>query len=158
MHINEVLGANRIVFSFEFSPPKNERAADELFKTIAELMPLQPAYVSVTYGAGGSTRDLTRDLIIRIQRETKLTVVAHLTCVGSTRDEIRQILADYWDNGIRNIMALRGDPPKGQREFVQPAGGFAYASDLVAFVRQHFPEMGVGVAGFPEGIRARRIG
>jgi len=151
MHINEVLGANRIVFSFEFSPPKNERAADELFKTIAELMPLQPAYVSVTYGAGGSTRDLTRDLIIRIQRETKLTVVAHLTCVGSTRDEIRQILADYWDNGIRNIMALRGDPPKGQREFVQPAGGFAYASDLVAFVRQHFPEMGIGVAGFPEG-------
>jgi methylenetetrahydrofolate reductase (NADPH) len=151
MHINEVLGANRIVFSFEFSPPRDERAADELFKTIAELMPLQPAYVSVTYGAGGSTRDLTRDLIIRIQRETKLTVVAHLTCVGSTRDEIRQILADYWDNGIRNIMALRGDPPRGQREFVQPAGGFAYASDLVAFVRQHFPKMGIGVAGFPEG-------
>lgn len=151
MHINEILGANRIVFSFEFSPPKNERAAGELFKTIAELMPLEPAYVSVTYGAGGSTRDLTRDLIIRIQRETQLTVVAHLTCVGATQDEIGQILDDYWASGIRNVMALRGDPPRDQAQFAPTRGGFAQAAELVRFVRQRFPGMGIGVAGYPEG-------
>jgi methylenetetrahydrofolate reductase (NADPH) len=151
MHIKEVLAANRIVFSFEFSPPRDERAAGELFRTIAELMPLRPAYVSVTYGAGGSTRELTRDLIIRIQRETQLTVVAHLTCVGATRDQIGQILDDYWASGIRNIMALRGDPPGGHASFVGTEGGFAHATELVAFVRQRFPEMGIGVAGYPEG-------
>jgi methylenetetrahydrofolate reductase (NADPH) len=151
MHINEVLGANRIVFSFEFSPPKNERAADELFKTIAELMPLRPGYVSVTYGAGGSTRDLTRDLTLRIQRETRIGVVAHLTCVGATREEIAKILDDYWANGIRNVMALRGDPPRDQPRFVRTKGGFAHATELVRFVRERFPGMGIGVAGYPEG-------
>jgi methylenetetrahydrofolate reductase (NADPH) len=151
MHIKEVLAANRIVFSFEFSPPRDERAAGELFRTIAELMPLQPAYVSVTYGAGGSTRELTRDLIIRIQRETQITVVAHLTCVGATRDEIAEVLDDYWANGIRNVMALRGDPPRGEASFVKTEGGFAYGAELVAFIRERYPDMGIGVAGYPEG-------
>jgi len=150
-HINEILGVHRIAFSFEFFPPKDRAAADDLFKTISELVPLQPAFVSVTYGAGGSTRELTRDLVVRIQRETSLTVVSHLTCVGATQDEIHQILEDYRANGIRNIMALRGDPPRGQTEFVKTAGGFGTAAELVAFIRRHFPGMGIGVAGFPEG-------
>jgi methylenetetrahydrofolate reductase (NADPH) len=106
--------------------------------------------VSVTYGAGGSTRDLTHDLVVRIQKDTKLTVVSHLTCVGSTRDKIKSILDTYSDSGIENILALRGDPPKGQR-FEPVPGGFAYAAELVAFIRKHYPHMGIGVAGYPEG-------
>jgi methylenetetrahydrofolate reductase (NADPH) len=151
MHIKEVLAAHRISFSFEFSPPRNERSAAELFDTIAKLMPLAPAYVSVTYGAGGSTRELTRDLIIRIQRDTQITVVAHLTCVGATRDEIAEALDDYGTHGIRNVMALRGDPPRGQSGFVQTEGGFAHGAELVRFIRERYPEMGIGVAGYPEG-------
>ncbi len=151
MHINEILGTHKVAFSFEFSPPRDQRAAEELFKTVADLRALEPAYVSVTYGAGGSTRGLTRDLVVRIQRETGLTVVSHLTCVGATRDEIRRVLEEYRASGIQNIMALRGDPPLGQRDFVPTAGGFSYAAELVAFVRHVFPDLGIGVAGYPEG-------
>jgi methylenetetrahydrofolate reductase (NADPH) len=151
MHIRDILKNNRVVFSFEFFPPKDRAAAEELFRTISELVPLRPAYVSVTYGAGGSTRELTRDLVVRIQRETSLTVVSHLTCVGATRDEIRRVLEDYQAHGIQNVMALRGDPPRGQTAFVKAEGGFERGAELVAFIRQHFPEMGIGVAGYPEG-------
>jgi methylenetetrahydrofolate reductase (NADPH) len=151
MHINEIFKSHRVVFSFEFFPPKDRAAADELFRTMSELVPLQPAFVSVTYGAGGSTRELTRDLVVRIGRETSLTVVSHLTCVGATQDELRRILEDYRANGIRNIMALRGDPPRGQAAFVRTEGGFERAAELVAFAKRHFPDMGIGVAGYPEG-------
>jgi len=151
MHIHDILEAHRVAFSFEFSPPRSPEAAAELFRTISELKHLEPAYVSVTYGAGGSTRELTRDLVVRIQRETSLTVVSHLTCVGATREEIKGVLEEYRANGIENIMALRGDPPRGQEAFVKTEGGFAYATELVAFVRQHFPKLGIGVAGYPEG-------
>jgi methylenetetrahydrofolate reductase (NADPH) len=151
MHIRDILKNNRVVFSFEFFPPKDRAAAEELFRTISELVPLRPAYVSVTYGAGGSTRELTRDLVVRIQRETSLTVVSHLTCVGATRDEIRRVLEDYQSHGIQNVMALRGDPPRGQTAFVKALGGFERGAELVAFIRQHFPEMGIGVAGYSEG-------
>jgi len=122
-----------------------------LFQTISDLIPLEPAYVSVTYGAGGSTRDRTHDLLVRIQEETDLTVVSHLTCVGSTRDDIHAILSKYAEHGIENILALRGDLPKGQTHWEQPENGFAYAADLVAYIKKHFPKIGVGVAGFPEG-------
>ncbi len=151
MLVKNILGENRISFSFEFFPPKGESDWDRLFHAISELMPLKPAYVSVTYGAGGSTRDRTHKLCIRIQKETDLTVVSHLTCVGSDRHEIKGILASYAESGIENILALRGDPPRGETDFRQPANGFAYAADLVAFIKKHFPRMGVGVAGFPEG-------
>ncbi len=151
MHIRDILKNNRVVFSFEFFPPKDHAAADDLFRTISELVPLRPAYVSVTYGAGGATRELTRDLVVRIRQETSLTVVSHLTCVGATQDQIRRVLEDYQAHGIENIMALRGDPPRGQAGFVKPEGGFERAADLVAFVRQYFPNMGIGVAGYPEG-------
>lgn len=151
MHIKEIIDKNRISFSFEFFPPKSEKASETLFRTISDLVPLKPAYVSVTYGAGGSSRDLTHDLILKIQKETNLTVVSHLTCVGSTKDEIFDILTRYRKNNIRNIMALRGDPPAGSDRFVMTEGGFLYASELVEFIKKNFPEMGIGVAGYPEG-------
>ena len=140
-----------IVFSFELFPPKTEESAAELFDTIKALKPLELSCVSVTYGAGGSTRELTHDLLVRIHKETDLTVISHLTCVGSTIEEIRHILEKYRESGIENILALRGDPPKGQTSFVPEVGGFSYAIELVKFIKANFPEMGVGVAGYPEG-------
>lgn len=151
MHISEVLRTYNPAISFEFFPPKTERGFQELFEAISALMPLKPAYVSVTYGAGGSTRERTHDLVVKLQRETDLTIVSHLTCVGSRRDEIHHILSKYQESGIHNIMALRGDPPKGSADVQIPQDGFQFASDLVRFIKQQFPEMGVGVAGFPEG-------
>jgi len=151
MHIAEILKQPAPHFSFEFFPPKTEEASKALFESIKELTPLKPSYVSVTYGAGGSTRQLTRDLIVRLQKETQLTIVSHLTCVGASKDEIKEILTRYNENGIQNIMALRGDPPKGESQFVQTENGFGYAAELVTFIKKNFPAMGVGVAGFPEG-------
>jgi methylenetetrahydrofolate reductase (NADPH) len=151
MHIAQVLKQHQPAISFEFFPPKTETASQELFKTIQQLVPLKPAYVSVTYGAGGSTRTLTHDLVVKLQEETSLTIVSHLTCVGSSQDEIHHILQTYHERGITNIMALRGDPPQSQQEYIPPSHGFPYATDLVRFIKNHFPDMGVGVAGFPEG-------
>lgn len=151
MHISEILDQHRPSFSFEFFPPKSEEASAKLFENIKDLMPLAPSYVSVTYGAGGSTRDLTHDLVVKLQRETNLTIVSHLTTVGSTQNEVKEILQKYDKNGIKNILALRGDPPKGFDKVSVPKDGFAYAADLVAFIKKHYPHMGIGVAGFPEG-------
>ncbi len=151
MHISEVLRQHNPAISYEFFPPKTQQTSQELFENISALMPLKPAYVSVTYGAGGSTRERTHDLVVKLQRETDLTIVSHLTCVGSGKREIQDILSKYQGHGIHNIMALRGDPPKGSTEVEIPEDGFPFASDLVMFIKQHFPHMGVGVAGFPEG-------
>ena len=151
MHISKILEKNKISFSFEFFPPRSKNGSMKLFSTINDLISLQPAYVSVTYGAGGSTRELTHNLILELQSKTDLTVVSHLTCVGATKDEIKAILDEYKQEGICNIMALRGDPPAGQTNFVQTEGGFGYAEELVAFIKKHYSGMGIGVAGFPEG-------
>jgi methylenetetrahydrofolate reductase (NADPH) len=151
MLIKDILKNQQPSFSFEFFPPKTPAGWDSLFETISDLTPLNPGSVSVTYGAGGTTRDQTHDLATRITQETNLTVVAHLTCVGATRDEIRGILQRYDDAGVHNILALRGDPPKGQEAWLKTEGGFAYASELVAFIKKEFPHFGIGVAGFPEG-------
>ncbi|NLD92621.1 MAG: methylenetetrahydrofolate reductase [NAD(P)H] [Fibrobacter sp.] len=151
MHISEILKKNRISFSFEFFPPKDQHASNLLFTSISELIPLEPAYVSVTYGAGGSTQELTHDLVMRLQNETKLTVVSHLTCIGASKEKIHAILSDYDKNCISNIMVLRGDPPKGSVSPVHHPDGFKHAAELVAFIKKHFPHMGIGVAGFPEG-------
>lgn len=151
MNIRDILRKQQLCFSFEFFPPRTREAGEKLYKSIEDLVPLRPSYVSVTYGVGGSTRELTHGLVIRIRQHTRLTVVAHMTCVASTQEEIGNILQEYQDHGIENIMALRGDPPKGETAFVQSQGGFAHAADLVTFIRRHFPKMGVGVAGFPEG-------
>lgn len=151
MNVRDIYGKKGITFSFELFPPKSEEASRQLFDTIQALMPLELACVSVTYGAGGSTRELTHDLLVRIQKKTDLTVISHLTCVGSTRDEIYQILEKYQQSGIENVLALRGDPPKGQANFIPAVNGFSYAIELVEFIKQHFPNMGVGVAGYPDG-------
>jgi len=151
MLVKDILNSRRTCISYEFFPPKKEADWDRLFQTISDLIPLEPAYVSVTYGAGGSTRDRTHDLLVKIQEKTDLTVVSHLTCVGSNREDIHAILSKYREHGIENILALRGDLPKGQTEWQQPEDGFAYACDLVGYIKKYFPEMGVGVAGFPEG-------
>jgi methylenetetrahydrofolate reductase (NADPH) len=151
MLVKDILASEKTSFSFEFFPPKTEESWNSLFFNIKDLIPLHPSYVSVTYGAGGSTRDRTNDLVLRLQRETDLTVVSHLTCVGSTRRDIKEILSNYRTSGVRNILALRGDPPKGVPEWQQPPDGFPHAADLVGFIKELFPEMSIGVAGFPEG-------
>jgi methylenetetrahydrofolate reductase (NADPH) len=151
MLIKDILDQTRPAYSFEFFPPKTEDDWEKLFYTISDLMPLKPAAVSVTYGAGGSTRERTHNLVVRIQKETSLTVTSHLTCVGSSQGEIHQILDLYNQAGIHNILALRGDAPKGQKEWTPTPGGFLYASELVGFIKKQYPHFGVGVAGFPEG-------
>ncbi len=150
MHISEVFRQHQPAISFEFFPPKSEAASQELFHTIQTLIPLKPAYVSVTYGAGGSTRELTHDLVVRLHHETNLSIVSHLTCVGSSREEIFQILQRYDEHSIQNIMALRGDSPKEEPGY-RSEQNFRYAVELVAFIKKYFPHMGIGVAGFPEG-------
>lgn len=152
MLVKDILQSRKTTFSFEFFPPKSEGNWDKLFEIIArDFVPLKPSYVSVTYGAGGATRENTHKMVTRLHRETDLTVVSHLTCVGSTRDEIYKILESYARSGIENILALRGDPPKGQTGWTPPPGGFAFTSELAAFIKKHFPRMGIGVAGYPEG-------
>ncbi len=150
MKVSDLL-KERTTFSFEFYPAKTQESSEELFKTIQDLVPLEPSYVSVTYGAGGSTRELTHDLVVRIRRETCLTVVPHLTCVNSTRSEIHSILERYQENGIENVMALRGDPPKEGVRDIPSDERFDHATDLVRFIKKNFPEMCIGVAGYPEG-------
>ena len=152
MLIKEILeSAAKPVFSFEFFPPKKTEDWGKLFHTISELIPFNPSYVSVTYGAGGSTRSRTHDLVTKIQRETGLTVVSHLTCICSGKEEIRHILEEYSKHGITNILALRGDLPPGAVSYEEATKDFPHAINLVKFVVDNFPEMGIGVAGFPEG-------
>jgi methylenetetrahydrofolate reductase (NADPH) len=150
MRIDRLLGLGRPMISFEFFPPKNEAGFNALYQTIEDLKPLAPSYVSVTYGAGGSTRAKTVELVERIQTDAGIRSMAHLTCVGHTKEEIASILDDLANAGIRNVLALRGDPPAGQSQFVATEGGFAYADQLVAFVRGRH-DFSIGVAGYPEG-------
>lgn len=151
MLVKDILDTVKISFSFEFFPPKTKEGMDKLFSAISDLMPIKPTYVSATYGAGGSAHDYTYNLVVRIQKEMGLTVVSHLTCIGSSRDEIKLFLEKNIESGVENILALRGDLPKGQSEWVHPENSFAYASDLVAFTKKYFPGICIGVAGFPEG-------
>ena len=151
MHISEILKGQGPHFSFEFFPPKTEETAKNLFESIKKLTELKPSYVSVTYGTGGSTQQLTKDLVIRINKETQLTVVAHLTCIGTNKTEIQNILNEYSLNGIKNIMALLGDPPRGVGNLLKQKDNFQYAYQLVEYIKKNFPELGIGVAGFCEG-------
>jgi methylenetetrahydrofolate reductase (NADPH) len=152
MRISKLFGNGRKIFSFEFFPPKTEAGRQGLERTIRELSELEPAFVSVTYGAGGSTRAQTVELVQWIQREARLTAMAHLTCVGATGDEIGAVVDRLVEGGIENIMALRGDPPAGQERFTAVAGGFNYAADLVGFIRgRHGERLCLGGAGNPEG-------
>jgi methylenetetrahydrofolate reductase (NADPH) len=137
------------VFSLEFFPPKDTEGVERLFETIAELRPYEPAYVSVTYGAGGSSRVLTVELVRRIKHEVGIEAMAHLTCVGATRAELCEVLDELRDGGIENVIALRGDPPKGSTTFVKMDGGLGHASELVALVRARY-DFCVAAACYPE--------
>jgi methylenetetrahydrofolate reductase (NADPH) len=145
--IADLLATGR-TFSFEFSPPKSADGSMSLGRTIAELEPLAPSFVSVTYGAGGSTREHTRDTVLWVQRETSIPPMAHLTCVGHTRAEIDDIIATYVDAGIVNVLALAGDPPKNPAD-ARPSD-YTYATDLIEHLRD-ISDLCIGVAAHPEG-------
>jgi methylenetetrahydrofolate reductase (NADPH) len=138
-------------FSFEFFPPKTEQGVANLFATLKELAELRPTFVSVTYGAGGSTRQLTADLVTRIKKEAGIEAMAHLTCVGHSRDELKAVLDRLRDAGIENVLALRGDPPQGEKEFRPAPDGFRYATELHRFIRTNRYPFSVGGACYPEG-------
>lgn len=149
MRIRDALNQPRPAMSFEFFPPKDEIGFWDLFKTIGALKPLDPTYVSVTYGAGGSTRRHTVNLVERIKNDLGIETMAHLTCVDATRSDIAAVLDELKANGIENILALRGDPPQGSRGFVKTEGGFAFANELVAFIRERY-DFCIGAACYPE--------
>jgi methylenetetrahydrofolate reductase (NADPH) len=138
-----------ISVSFEFFPPADVEMEATLWKSVQRLAPLAPRFVSVTYGADGSTRERTHSLVTRIQRETNLTGAPHLTCVGASRGEVLDIARRYWDQGIRHVVALRGDPVRGESSYVPHPEGFAYASDLVAGLRS-VADFDISVAAYPE--------
>ena len=151
MRISEMHGRGRPVFSFEFFPPKTDEQVEPLLKTIADLKSaLQPHFVSVTNGAGGSTRARTLQTVTRVQRELGIAAMAHLTCVGVTQDDICQEIGTLVGEGIENILALRGDPPKGASGFQPTEGGFAHASDLIAYLEENY-QVDIGAACYPEG-------
>lgn len=138
------------LLSVEFFPPKNDDGARQILETAEKLQPFAPDFVSITYGAGGSTRERTLEYGRLLAQRFNFEVMPHLTCVGHSQDELSQIIRSFEDAGFRNIMALRGDPPKGQTVFTPHPQGFRYASELVAFIRSEFPEFGLGVGGYPE--------
>jgi methylenetetrahydrofolate reductase (NADPH) len=159
MHIQDIFEQSSPTCSFEFFPPKTQAGADALLAHVAKLEALKPAFVSVTYGAGGSTRDLTHDLVLRIRNTTSIEAVPHLTCVCHSREEIEQILERYAGAGVGNILALGGDPPRDLPNHDRSADAFQHAQNLVEFIKQFsdrgtHPDargFGIGVAGFPEG-------
>jgi methylenetetrahydrofolate reductase (NADPH) len=159
MHIRDILSDSKPSLSFEFFPPKSATAWEDLYQAIRELEPLQPTFVSVTYGAGGGTREMTHDLVVRIKGTTSIPPVPHLTCVGHTEKEVTEILERYAKAGVSNILALRGDPPRDRPDYDWSESGFRHAADLVSFIRKFnesgaHPDprgFGIGVAGFPEG-------
>jgi methylenetetrahydrofolate reductase (NADPH) len=150
MRITELYRLGRPIFSFEFFPPKSDAGARQLMRTVGELREmLAPDLVSVTYGAGGSTRRRTVHLVQRIQAELGLTTMAHLTCSGQTIGEVRVVLKELIAGGVANVLALRGDPPRGETLFAPTEGGFAHASELAAFVRENF-DVAIAGACYPE--------
>ncbi len=159
MHIHDVFSRDATSISLEFFPPKTDRAADELFAHIRQLETLKPSFVSVTYGAGGTTRQRTHDLVVKIKTETSLDPVPHLTCISHSAADIRQILDRYAEAGVSNILALGGDPPRENPNYDRSGDAFKHAADLVKFIVDFnaagiHPDsrgFGIGVAGFPEG-------
>ena len=156
MHILDIFKSGKPTVSFEFFPPKTAEAQAQLFTTIRDLETIRPAFVSVTYGAGGSTRELTHDLVLRLKTETTLDPIPHLTCVGHNEEEITRILERYAAAGVSNILALRGDPPRDRPDYDHSRDTFPQAAALVSFIKKFsgHPDkrgFGIGVAGFPEG-------
>ncbi|MEC8826922.1 MAG: methylenetetrahydrofolate reductase [NAD(P)H] [Verrucomicrobiota bacterium] len=159
MHAQDIFAKQSPTFSFEFFPPKTEESSQALYETISELEDHEPDFVSVTYGAGGSTRELTNDLVVRIKNSTSLDPIPHLTCVCHQESDIESILTRYAEEGVSNILALGGDPPRNLENYNKADDAFKHAADLVRFIK-NFSEtgnhsdgrgFGIGVAGFPEG-------
>ncbi len=150
MHLGEIYRPGQFGLSIEIFPPKTPDLDAALWENLERLARYRPAFVSCTYGAGGSTRTRTVELCVEIQSRFGLTATAHFTCLGGTLPELRNWLNYARRQGIQNIMALRGDAPAGQAEFLKIEGGLRYANELVALIRSEFPELGVGVAGYPE--------
>lgn len=158
MHIQDIFQRSPTTFSFEFFPPRSPEQAEMLYDHMERLQPLRPTFVSVTYGAGGTTRELTRDLVLRVKDRTGLAPMPHMTCVKQSEGELRDLLAAYATAGVGNILALRGDPPNGQPHD-WGTERFKFASELVSFIREQGPRLGhpdrrgfgIGIAGFPEG-------
>lgn len=148
--IKSIFAEKKKLFSVEFFPPKDEEGGQRMLKTASLIQPYQPDFVSITYGAGGGTRTTTMRYAKILQEEHGFEVMPHLTCVGHTRDELLEILEDFAKAGFCNIMALRGDPPKGETEFKTVPGGLSYGSELVSLIRENFPDFGIGVGGYPE--------
>jgi methylenetetrahydrofolate reductase (NADPH) len=149
MRIDEILEERRPVFSFEFFPPKTEEGERNLWNALEELKRDEPAFVSVTYGAGGSTRDRTLSIVKRIKAEIGLEAMAHFTCVGATTEELRGTLDEMRDVGVENVLALRGDPPEGQTEWTKTEGGLEYSTELAQLIAQDY-DFAIGAACFPE--------
>lgn len=149
MRIDAMLAKPGPLFSFEFSPPRSEEATRELFETIAHLSELEPGFVSVTYGANGSTRTRTVELVKQIREDLAIEPMAHLTCVGATREELHDILSELGDAGIDNVLALRGDPPRGESTFAAASGGLEHGSELASLIASSFAFC-VGGACYPE--------
>lgn len=150
MKISEILKGNKPIFSCEFFPPKTDEGMAQLMQTARDLKDLKPGFISVTYGAGGSTREKTLEMVRDLKKEIGAESMAHLTCVGHSRAELKDVLDRIRAAGIENVIALRGDPPKGQAEFTPHPDGFKYASELVDFIRRNYPFC-IAVAGYPEG-------
>jgi methylenetetrahydrofolate reductase (NADPH) len=151
MRIDDALSSSaEPVFSFEFFPPKTDDGVDNLFAAIDELKALEPTFVSVTYGAGGGTRDGTIEISTRIKNDVGLETMMHLSCVGETREGLDAILGTVESAGIENVLALRGDPPKGDPSFVRPEGGLSSAAELAGFISERFPSFALGGSCFPE--------
>ena len=150
MQIRNLLAEKTPILSFEFFPPKDDIGFWDLYRTGESLRPLEPTYVSVTYGSGGTTRLKTLDLVARIKSDIHIESVAHLTCVGATRAELGRTVDEVKNRGIENVLALRGDPPEEQRTFVPTSGGFVHADELVAFIRERHPTLCIGGACYPE--------
>ena len=151
MKIRNRLNPSKPCFSFEFFPPKTEEGWTNLRQTLEELSGLEPGFVSVTYGAGGSTRDRTLQLVTEIKATTGIEAMAHLTCVGHTREELNEVVDRLLESRIENVLALRGDPPQGQKSFAPVAGGLQYASELVELIRHKDHTLCIGGACYPEG-------
>lgn len=152
MKIGQYLKEGNFSISFEFFPPKTPEGEEDLFQTIKSLRAINPSFVSVTYGAGGSTRDRTRRVVERIHKETDLTVMAHLTCIAHSREELLQIIGEYKEIGIENLLALRGDRPANMPDFRPPEDGCIHADQLVRLIMENYGDwFSIGVASYPEG-------
>lgn len=150
MKVSQAYGPGKFGLSFELFPPKTAAGETELFHHVGQLIEFRPDFITCTYGAGGSTRQKTLEIVEQVQRRFGCPVASHLTCVGSTVDELRAYLQEAARRQIGNIVALRGDPPQGEAQFKAVAGGFSYANELVTLIRGEFPQFGLAVAGYPE--------